>query len=213
MVKNDRWLTNEAQAVDGALSRVNRAEEAHSREFRGEIAALRPLAGKMPDRNIRATTTAVRILVKNGLTPKETYSSDSLTNGERAAVIALSLAAGGPRASHSPNGESFGYAFGQAAYIEKMRSKNDNLSDLMRKITYDDDFSLLVYDLYRAIRRLGDVKIDYAVLARDLTQIQNPERKSKVITRWVKDFYRANGYGKSSESKTEDDADAVSDEA
>lgn len=205
--KNDRWLTNEAQAVDATLTKMDHAEEKHSREFRGNVATLRPLAGKMPDRNLRATTEAVRILVHNGLTPQETYSYDSLTNGERAAVIALSLAADGPRGSYLANGESFGYAWGLAALKDKARSKkNDsNLEDLMRKITYDDDFSILIYDLHRAIRRLDDTKIDYAVLTNDLIQIQNPDRKGKVITRWVKDYYRAQGYGRKTKPDDEDE--------
>ena len=184
--RKDRWLTAEAQAVDTVLNRINHNEEINSRESRGDVAKISRIAGRLPSDDSRATSVAIQLLSAAGLPLKDDYGDDGLTNGERAAVIALSLAAVAERQSYAPNGYDFGHCIGEAA----RKDPEGSIGDIMKSITYDDDLASLSYDLSRAVRRLNGVKIDFAVLTNDLIRFQNPDKRQRVINCWVKDYYR-----------------------
>lgn len=186
-MEDKRWLTMEASAVDKTLKKINAAELAGSMEYRGDIATLRRLGGRMPVDDAIATAAAIRMLSRNGLVLKDdVHSYDSLTNGERAAVVALGLSSQS-RLSYEPNGLSFGHVF--ASVVNSDNEHGKGLFNLMRKIVTDDDFDSLVYDLSNAINRMGDAKIDYAQLTNDLIRYQNVDKRQSVLTKWTKDYY------------------------
>lgn len=187
-IKQNRWLTSEASAVDSVLSKIDYAEAKGSMEMRGDVARLRRIAGRMPSDDSKATAVAIELLVKAGLPLKEVHSDDGLTNGERAAIISLSLHSAAHRRSYSPDGTSFGHAIG----LKMREDEKSSIKTVMKSITFDDDLVSLSYDLSRAVRRLDDsINIDYAVLTNDLILFQNPEKRRSVLNRWVKDYYRA----------------------
>lgn len=194
----DRYLTIEADTVDAVLNRIDHNEQIGSREMRGSIAGLSRIAGRLPEEDARSTAIAIKLLSDAGLPLKNGYGDDALTNGERAAVISLSLYSIADRQSYKPNGESFGSSMGKAIKADSKSS----LSDLMRKISFDDDLASVTYDLSRAVRRLGDVGVDYAVLVNDLIHFQDDDRRQSVLNRWVKDYYRTTTH------KTEDSKEA-----
>lgn len=194
----DRYLTTEANTVNTVLNKIDYNEQIGSREMRGSIAGLSRIAGRLPEEDARATAIAIKLLSDAGLPLKNGYGSDALTNGERAAVISLALYSIADRQSYRSNGESFGKSMGKAVKADPKSS----LYDLMRKISYDDDLTSLTYDLSRAVRRLGDVGVDYAVLVNDLIHFQDDDRRQSVLNRWVKDYYRTTTH------KTEDSKEA-----
>lgn len=185
---DNRYITKESRALDALLKRIEYAENKKSREYRGQLSKVARISGRLPYSDPSAMFEAEELLSSTGMDFGNGYGNDSLTDGERAVVIALALYSSARRRTYSPNGESFGYVFGGMVG----RGDVKNLEGIMRAITFDDELESLVYDLSRAIRRLGDNdKLDYAKLATDLTRFQNPEKRNSVINRWVKDYYRA----------------------
>lgn len=184
--------SNEAAVVEKILRSWQDAEDAESREYRGSLATIGRLYGKLPTEDVRATSEAMGLLYQNGLRDNDCdhEGGDGLTRGERASIVVLSLYAGvGRTVKHSGDGLTIGGAIGAT---QRGEEHAESMHSLMRSLAADVDFKSAVWDASRALKRFsGDITVDYVRLVDDLTALQSDESRPRVLLGWTGDYWSA----------------------
>lgn len=120
-------------------------------------------------------------------------STDEPSPGEYAAYIALTLYAVHQQSEaqnmHSSQ-QTFGYAVGRL-----VQRRNPSIKKRFDALMQARTFGAMMYHTRALVQLLKqeELSFDYAKFAGDLVKLQNPQQRSKVITRWSRDF--VSGYG------------------
>lgn len=199
--ENARWLNGASKIVDAVVSKMQEAERNGSTEYRGFISHARRICGFMPAKDPDATIEILDVLARNGLVLYDTGTDDSLTVYERAAVIAISLYAGGTRNAQCDD-ISLGTAIGSFIASDEHNDMEGTFKSLMKS---DDGIESIVHDLGKIVRRLPENSIDYAMLCNDICTLQNEDKLASVKIRWAKDAAQAMYFHNKKDTATQGD--------
>lgn len=198
---NGVWCSHTAMAVARLLAKAQDDEAGGNVAGRVKISKFARMAGV--DMPADLAVDLLELLAGVGYKLYDNASVDGLTRSERNAGVALSLYAVAPRGSYGETGKSMGAALADLRATDSRWSQEPaSFEGVLTPILRADSKEALVWGLKNAMRRVDPekVKIDYPLLADDLTRFDKGE---KVVVRWARDYY-AQDYSNHSTKGTED---------
>lgn len=169
---------------------------AHSSTSKGTLAALRRAAGKQPGESPEIWDITMSGLAEYDQNPwvrrLQRSAPDAPTPHESAAHIVLCLYATHQQ-SQSNNMHDPHTPLGRA--IRRLQATGRESGGLNKRFTAlatsqdIDEAAFHLRGIVTLLRRQS-IPLDYAQLARDLVNFQDPERRGQVLLRWSRDFHR-----------------------
>ncbi|WP_051196399.1 type I-E CRISPR-associated protein Cse2/CasB [Jonesia quinghaiensis] len=169
---------------------------AHSSTSRGTLAALRRAAGKRPGETPEIWDITMSGLAEYDQNPwvrrLQRSAPEAPTPHESAAHIVLCLYATHQQ-SQANNMNDPNTPLGRA--IQRLHATGRESGGLNKRFTAlatsqdIDEAAFHLRGIVTLLRRQS-IPLDYAQLARDLVNFQDPERRGQVLLRWSRDFHR-----------------------